>query len=673
MRIRRASTLCSLLLSACAVQPVDLGRPVRFDGAVALGPQSLRTVIAGVLDGGALDREGIAAATQALRRAYHALGFADATVDASEQPDGTVAFTFQEGRRWTLRALDVDGNAALTDATLLGLWRVLPVPRGQSVQAPPFAPGDPFDPTRVETFANLVLQRYVDAGWLDARLGPPTLERDEQAGTVALTLQIAHEGPRYRIRAFVVPDAVRALLGEDMPRSPAGEICTRAAVEGFAAGIVAALRRRGHPEPELRVGAERDAGAGEITLELTVDSGPARTVAEVAVEGNRRVPSALVRDKLGFAPGDRFDGDVERRGIAALSATGEFSRLDVRYEALDDERMRLVVEAEETTGLVLRGAPYYHPWRRLGYNLFVEGRDALGERHDVLGHVHLGHRGYHFGGRYVHSGIFDEATSLTVGGDFFYNERPAFTDRGAGGAVELRRYVSPHLTIAAGYAFLAHFDTTFDAAATTNVGRDYSEGRASLAIELDDTDNRLLPTRGHRASVKVERVDEALGADVEFTRLRLGAGVWLPLGERVRISLEANTGLLWPGEDSAGIPVPERFFLGGYDSVRSFREDRLGPRDATGALRGGEFSNLARSELVVRVLEPLDVALFADAGNLGTDVSGWDLDGMRYAVGLSLRLMSQESGPLVLNAAWNPDRERGEDEWVVDFAAGVIF
>jgi outer membrane protein insertion porin family len=223
------------------------------------------------------------------------------------------------------------------------------------------------------------------------------------------------------------------------------------------------------------------------------------------------------------------------------------------------------------------------------------------------------------------------------------------------------------------YSALAHFDTTFDASATTTVGRDYTEGRVSVALDFDGVDNRLLPTRGQKAFARVDRVDDGLGADVSFTRLRVGAGVFVPLTDRLRWTLELESGWLWPGEGSAAVPVPERFFLGGYDTVRSFRESRLGARDASGALRGGEFKNFARTELVVRAVEPLDVALFADAGNLGTEVSHWDLDDMRYALGLALRLAAQATGPIVLSAAWNPDREYGEDEWVVDFAAGVIF
>ena len=642
-----------------------------FQGATAFREEDLRAIVGAALAAlpqGATPEAARNAASDALRRAYHTLGYVDVSVVGTVLDSG-LEFTVQEGRRWTLDGLDVQGNTVFTREHLLDLWRAA----AGAPDAAPFVAGDAFDVERLNRWAAQVQAHYVDAGWLDAHLARPDVERDDARGSVRVTLHIAHEGPRYTIAAVEVPDALRALLGDAFPEPPVGEPCTRARTEGWAQAVVRALRRQGHPEPELRIGATRDAEHGEVTLSLTVEPGPARTVAEVRVLGNRRVPATLVRDKLGLREGERFDGDVERRGVQTLSATGEFREIDITYDLMPDDRMRVDVEVAETTGLVLKGSPYFHPWRRLGYNLLVEARDVLGDRHDLLGHVHVGHRGYHFGARYLRSGIFDEATTLTIGGDFFANERPAFTDRGAGGVVELRRYFSPGLSVALSYAALAHFDTTFDARTTTDVGRNYTEGRVSLLFDFDRTDNRLVPTHGERLFARVDHVDEDLGADVEFTRLRVGGGLWLPLSEDVRCSVEIRAGWLWPGHGSAGVPVPERFFLGGYESARSFRESRLGPRDATGALRGGEFENLLRTELVFAVVEPLDVALFADAGNVGSDVADYDLDDLRYALGVALRLVSRQTGPVVLSAAFNPDREPGEDEWVVDFAAGVIF
>ncbi len=660
------------MLVGCAVRPVELAHPVRFEGRTALPEQRLRAVVAAAVAMHPADPTALDSAVLALRLAYARIGHSDAQIRASVERDGGIVFAISEGRAWTLGALAVTGNQAVPTDELLGLYGREPLPDGRIIDVP-FEAGEAFDAPRLDRWAVAILARYVDTGYLDARMDQPLVERDETTSSVRVTMRLAKEGVRYRLGGFAIPDSLGALLGASLPAPPTAEFCTRGLAEGYAAQVVRALRKAGHPQPQLRVGVTRDEKAGAATFSLTVEPGSAKTVETITVRGNRRVPTQAILDRLPLRPGQRFDGDAERQGLASIASTGEFAQVQVEYEDVEPDAIRLVVDAVETTGPVVRGAHSYHPWQHLGYGLVIEGRDLFGERHDLLATTRVSDRGYGFGLRYLRSGLFDEATSLVVGGDFFYNERPAFTDRGAGGTVDLRRYVSPGITIGLGYAALEHFATTFDARGTTDIGRDYTEGRVALDITHDLRDSTLLTTRGQRAFARLERVDDALGADVEFTRLRVGAGVWVPLAEDLTWSLDGESGLLWPGEGSRRVPIPERFFLGGHDTVRSFRESRLGPRDGTGALRGGEFRNFARTELALRVGGPVQVVAFADAGNLGTDAGDWNLAHMRWALGGGIRLNGPDLTPISVTAAFNPDRNPGEDEWVVDLAAGVFF
>ena len=672
MSPRRAAPLLAFVLAGCVAGPIELAHPVRFEGAHAISAQRLRAVVAAAIQEysgrpGALDD-----AVLALRLTYASLGHSDAQIRVTPEGDGTIVFAISEGRAWTLAELNVTGCEAVPTDELRALYGREFLPDGRMIDVG-FEAGDPFDAPRLDRWARMILARYVDAGYLDARLDQPLVDRDETTSAVRVTMRVAKEGPRYRLRAFDVPDALRALLGPGLPAPPTAEFCTRSMAEGYAARVVRALRKNGHPEPHLRVGVTRHEEAGEATFALTAEVGKPKTIAAIVVRGNRRVPTVAILDRLPLQAGARFDGDAERVGLSALSATGEFAQLQVDYEDVDPDSIRLLIDAVETTGPVVRGSHSYHPWRHLGYGLSLEGRDVLGERHDVVGEARIDDRGYRFGLGYLRSGLFDELTSLVIGGDFFYSEHPAFTDRGAGGSVELRRYVSPGIRVGLGYAALEHFETTFDARATTDVGRDYTEGRVALEVNHDLRDSTIQPTRGQRAFARVEHNDEALGADVEFTRLRTGAGIWLPLHDDWTWSIDAEAGWLWPGAGSRRVPVTERFFLGGHDTVRSFRESRLGPRDGTGALRGGEFRNVARTELQWRVEGPVQLVAFVDAGNIGTDVDAWSLAHMRWALGFGVRLAGPDLAPISVTAASNPDRAPGEDEWVVDFAAGVFF
>ncbi len=122
---------------------------------------------------------------------------------------------------------------------------------------------------------------------------------------------------------------------------------------------------------------------------------------------------------------------------------------------------------------------------------------------------------------------------------------------------------------------------------------------------------------------------------------------------RARVGYAASYGR------SDAVPVEDRFYLGGANSVRGYDEASLGPRtidsDGTALVAGGEFMMLANAEL--RFPFPLlsrwnfSGALFLDGGNVwgkASDVTWHDFklrkdqseaqpDDFRYGIGLGIR------------------------------------
>jgi outer membrane translocation and assembly module TamA len=133
-----------------------------------------------------------------------------------------------------------------------------------------------------------------------------------------------------------------------------------------------------------------------------------------------------------------------------------------------------------------------------------------------------------------------------------------------------------------------------------------------------------------------------------------------------------------PLEDGETIPIQERFFNGGENSVRSFREDRLGPVDGEGNPLGGEVRNTLSLELRYRLWGNLHGALFYDAGNVLAEFEdALDFRDLRSGVGVGLRYMLP-IGPLRIDGAWNPDPRQltptlEEDNFVVHVSVGMAF
>ena len=131
--------------------------------------------------------------------------------------------------------------------------------------------------------------------------------------------------------------------------------------------------------------------------------------------------------------------------------------------------------------------------------------------------------------------------------------------------------------------------------------------------------------------------------------------------------------MIVPIEDSNLIPIQERFFAGGENSVRSYRESQLGPKDANGQPIGGESVATASLEWRHEVTGPFQTAAFVDVGHVALDAQDlFDPQDIGVGIGLGFRYMLP-IGPLRLDAAVNPDPDEFEEEWVIHFSIGMPF
>jgi outer membrane protein insertion porin family len=88
------------------------------------------------------------------------------------------------------------------------------------------------------------------------------------------------------------------------------------------------------------------------------------------------------------------------------------------------------------------------------------------------------------------------------------------------------------------------------------------------------------------------------------------------------LELSTRLGAVGAFGDSDGVPIYERFFAGGADSVRGYKERGLGPKDpATNDPLGGEAMIVASAAYTFPVIEFLKGAVFFDAGNV------WEKEG----------------------------------------------
>jgi outer membrane protein insertion porin family len=678
-----AAPACSVLDETwLAKEPIEGMQPrevhAQFEGNGHVASHVLRTAIRpdmlGLSQG--LDPDAAAFdATDDIAEYYRSQGFPDA--GATFRVEGPIArpgapdllvvhFAVNEGQAVVLTSLRLTGNEHHPDRELLPLW--------SRRQSGTLGLGDPwFVHADLRAFALAIRDYYRRRGWLEVSVDGPDVERRPDAGTATAALTV-HEGRQFRFGAVRVADALVRALGDAMPRKPAGEVFTTLRTQQFLLEIRTALLKRGHPNPTVGMAPLPDVTAlPEPTMELEVrgDPGPVATYGPIGISGNARTSTGVISRKLDFEEGQPFDGVKEQKAEEKLYRTGLFKRVTFEHGDIADGRMPVEVKVEELDAQSLELLAGYGSYERLRGSVRWEDRNLFGSGRDLALEARVSQRGYRTSATLTDRDLFETEVTGTLGGEAFERQNPSYTDRAVGANTTLRRSLGEHLVTRVGYSYLAHNTTTRVQSVVPPV-EDYTDGSVFVELRRDTRDNIVLPNSGTAAFVRSDFTNPAFGGDVSFNRVRTGLSWLVPVTDNTHIGANAEAGWLWPGASSDAVPVSERFFNGGYNSVRSFKQDQLGPKDPDGTPTGGDFRNLFSLELRQQLYGPLEGTLFADAGNIGVKVSDYGLHDMSYALGVGLRLVLP-IGPMRVDAGWNPDRNPGDVSWAIHVAIGYPF
>ena len=121
------------------------------------------------------------------------------------------------------------------------------------------------------------------------------------------------------------------------------------------------------------------------------------------------------------------------------------------------------------------------------------------------------------------------------------------------------------------------------------------------------------------------------------------------------------------------LPLYEKFYLGGINSIRGFKYYSISPTDpATNQLIGGEKMVQFNLEYIFPLIQKAGIKglIFFDAGNAYN--GGFDAGDLRKSVGTGIRWYSP-MGPLRLEWGFNINPKQGEDTNNWDFSIGTFF
>ncbi len=191
-----------------------------------------------------------------------------------------------------------------------------------------------------------------------------------------------------------------------------------------------------------------------------------------------------------------------------------------------------------------------------------------------------------------------------------------------------------------------------------------------------DTRNRsLFPNKGNRQTVGLEFSVPL--SDLEFYKVSFENAFYFPLGETFTLSLSSEIGYGDAYGDTSDLPFFEKFRAGGFDSVRGYENNSLGPEDSFGDSFGGNLLTTARAQVLFPIpfLENKNrgrLALFVDLGNVFEEFDDFDSGDIRGSTGLGLSWITGLGGVSAALAAPFNDQS-GDDTETFQFNLGTSF
>ena len=165
-------------------------------------------------------------------------------------------------------------------------------------------------------------------------------------------------------------------------------------------------------------------------------------------------------------------------------------------------------------------------------------------------------------------------------------------------------------------------------------GTDFHDVQFVAGWGWDNRNRTLMPDRGNRTAINFSITTP--GSNVQYWVGNFSFQQYVPIWPN-HFTLSFYDGFDYgaPLGSSTDIPPFARFFGGGPNSVRGYREDWLGPRDQYGNPYGGNMMILSQNELILPMpakwAQTAQVSLFFDVGNVfqtGNQIQFYGPDGV---------------------------------------------
>lgn len=490
----------------------------------------------------------------------------------------------------------------------------------------------------------LIQSWYWDRGFIDVKIGEPLMELSQDKKSLFITIPI-EEGTRYRLGKV---DVVGELLEPkrdylDRLSVKPGQIFNRSKLTQDMQVLMDSFKDRGYAYVNVTPLTDKNDEERIVNLTFDVQRGEKVFVERINIRGNTKTRDKVIRREMRLVEGEEFSQsalDTSKRRVTAL---GFFERADMSTQrGTGDDGMVVNVEvAERQTGAFQIGAGFSSVENFIA-QAQISQNNLFGRGQLLTVQAQMSSIRQLFLLQYQDPYFLD--TRWTFGFNLFNQQRFFFSffRESTGGSLTWGYLLHDDVRLLLTYtleqvgvrtsARSALFAPTNlrDAIPSGSLANLLRSGLTSswrVTLNHDTRDNRLFTTRGWFNTLSAEFAEPAFFSQNTFTRYEATTRFFYPIWGPFILRTKLEAGMI-TSRSPQGVPITERYFVGGIFDIRGYSPRSLGPRirapntqapdAALSSFRvGGNLQLIGNLEVEFPIVPKVGIkgVMFVDAGN----------------------------------------------------------
>ncbi|MBW2649363.1 MAG: outer membrane protein assembly factor BamA, partial [Deltaproteobacteria bacterium] len=481
-----------------------------------------------------------------------------------------VVFNITENKELYVKKITFEGNRAYTDEELNDMmetseWSIFHFITDSGV----------FNEYKLKQDVSRLMVFYLNNGYVN---GEPEITHDKEWIYIKISVI---EGKQFRVGDVkITGDTLTVPRSELMPQLQITEkdYFDREAIIKDIDMLTEACNEEGYAYASVVPRTVSRNEEQRIDITYNIDRGDLIYINRISITGNSITRDKVIRRELAVMEGDLSGSSKVKISYMRLNRLRYFEEVNFQTEKGTDERsMDINVHVKEkSTGMFSVGAGY-SAVDKLVLTTQVSEQNLFGRGQILSISAYFGSSKTSYQLSFVEPWLFD--MPLWSKFELWDMERDydAYDVHTEGFSTTLGYPLFEYVTGYVGYRLtiddISNVESTASKYIWDQEGGTTSSG-VTLSLSRDTTDDRMFPSKGSKNSVSTEVVGTIFQGDVSFAKYIADSRWFFPMPLDTVFGIHGKIGYM-QGLEGKEIPVFERFYLGGINSLRGLRE--IGP------------------------------------------------------------------------------------------------